>query len=349
MRYSRYWEIHLTADNGYYDFCHQIDPAAEYVAMRQNPAGSYSRLIAADSGSNYIGNSIFCEFAEKFPDTGVVASAVDLDSLGRGVTTGCWKNLVKWVSDQRHKGKIRFNCHGDAEGNFSMPRELGPADKVVWYKTPARDLVRWLNNNGLDPERSGVINRQGVFDGDTPTGLLTINLAICHGANVDGTGAVSQVRDALFAANHRLIKVTATRFTLSIAPTLDNLKSWLLEEKNPSGNPSCFPQLLRDVYLELESKYLVGHGQLLFTNWRNRRNLSCDRVPKSYPAHGWDQESAKRAYEDTYFIDFYTLVTFVDKYPGCLEGQTVVTPTNDETIATYERVSGHASKTAMTS
>lgn len=254
MKYDRFWDIHLTANNRYYDWGGDIRPMADYQAGKVGGSALY--LVPESKGPDFcypirIGLPLLNPKLANM-QKGVVASVVTVDELNEAASRtdsndDVAKALVAWVANQDAKGKIRLTAHGDEAGRIGMYPD---GNHRGLEGTQARNLAKWLINNGLKardsatrdsttrPGRVGgaaaaMAASLGLLKASDPTtpahpgGLLTVALCVCCGA-VGNYGdhatipAVEQVSREFFFHGIRGITVTGTMDTSIIVPTLDS-------------------------------------------------------------------------------------------------------------------------------
>ena len=181
--YDRFWDLHILARDGHYDFASQIREQAEHQASRLSAVALKRFLLSpTDSRHECIITPDELAAVDDLPD-GYVASATCISELETAALGTTAQSLVKWVNDPRHTGKLRINAHGDGEGGIWMSEQTGVPSSV-----PADLLIRWLVRNGLSsvPQDAQVASVAGKKNS---TGLITIALAACMGARHMTTGA----------------------------------------------------------------------------------------------------------------------------------------------------------------
>src|SRR5579864_6205715 len=117
--YDRFWDIHLTASNGWYDFAKTIRESALYHLSRQRIEGEVVILTSELRGAGIVHS--FPVDNDRLPaKNGVVASCISIDNVMAHKIDDGTKHLVSWINDKNYKGKIRLNSHGDAGGHICM-------------------------------------------------------------------------------------------------------------------------------------------------------------------------------------------------------------------------------------
>ncbi len=197
--YTRFWDLHLTGQGGFYEFTSLIQEQLEYQAVGPEVAGGNARftksvnLITPPLDSPGVIQNVRLG-AVTLPDSCVVASMLDLNKLANTPTYSDpdLHTLVTWINDPTGVGKLRINCHGDGMGQIGMgdkPTFLskftgGP--KMTWIV--AGHLVDLLVANGLGASAPTSPSLAGPKKGN---GLITISLAICMGARFGATPATA--------------------------------------------------------------------------------------------------------------------------------------------------------------
>ena len=254
MKYDRFWDIHLTANNRYYDWAGDIRPMADYQLGKVGGVALY--LVPEAKGPDFcypirLGPQVLNPKLANMPK-GVVASVVTVEELNTAASRtesddDVAKALVAWVANPDFKGKIRLTAHGDDAGCVGMYPD---SKHRGLQRTHARNVAKWLINNGLKardsatrdstarPERVGgaaaamarslgLLNASDTTAQAQPGGLLTLALCVCCGAVGDygdyaTIPATEQVSREFFFHHIRGITVTGTIGTSIIVPTLDS-------------------------------------------------------------------------------------------------------------------------------
>jgi hypothetical protein len=193
-RYGRYWDLHLTAADGGYDFARHIRTMAAFQG-RERSFGLGNQL---PKQKIYIEGDEFDDILTSLPVTGLpsaegyVATAVTVKSINRNELNTDAREVIRWINDANFRSKIRVNVHGSRGGTLSMGPEQGEEGFDPENEMPASKLVVWLKANGL---KSG--------------GLKTIAVCACYAGlddnlipnslsnGKDKTSAIAQIAAAL--------------------------------------------------------------------------------------------------------------------------------------------------------
>jgi hypothetical protein len=246
MKYERFWDLHVTANNGYYDFANKVQTQVDYqLGQQADVTGTFRNLVSPATTAAVV--EAMPMNAQNLPRTGVVASMAKIKALDKADGNGASgkpdaRALVQWVSNPAYKGKIRLNAHG-LEGKIVMAQGPGgTVDQIHAFK-----FALWLVDNGLD-SLQGNDSRVSA----TPTGLLTIALAICFGTAQSADGSSQQqVANALKIKGHLGIKVTAVPWVADTVSTLANyVPNWL------KANPDAFT-----AFNQYSREELAGHAE----------------------------------------------------------------------------------------
>ena len=183
MRYDRFWDIHVTGSNGWYDFAGAIPDMADYTVNRMggylNAPGSV-RLIA-NPLPNVRGVLAAAPLAGPLPDQGYVASMVSITDIQNQAVAPTVQAILNWVGNAYHSGKIRINCHGDTDGGLLfMHTDAARSNPDVCFFGSIAD---WLAANGLPK----VAFRSMWRKLGKNFGLATISLAVCHSSKARGS------------------------------------------------------------------------------------------------------------------------------------------------------------------
>jgi hypothetical protein len=108
-----------------------------------------------------------------YPKRGIIAIGVDLeDDIEARAPKPAVREMIEWVNDKAHNGKIRFNVHGSDSGTLAMKDSA-----QAWSHSDAGNAAHWLIANGLEGVKGRTITR-AVGIG---RGLTTVAFAICMG------------------------------------------------------------------------------------------------------------------------------------------------------------------------
>ncbi|WP_309887415.1 hypothetical protein [Archangium sp.] len=213
-RYERFWDLHVIASDGTYDFANQVQEQVDYQHRRHGQQLRQSlNLVNVTSASTVDPRAPNRAPSFGLPrEGGVVASAVKASDLNALRATATDKALIKWISDIEFVGKLRINAHGDGRGHIYMPPDEVPVN--------AEKLVSWLQANGLD--KPIWISDDEQVQG----GLATVSMAVCMGAMYETEApqwstaqgqyvaadysAVHRVKEAFHQLGHRFVKVTGS-------------------------------------------------------------------------------------------------------------------------------------------
>lgn len=235
--YTRFWDLHLTGQGGYYEFTSLIQEQLEYQMAAPGDAGKktrFARSLNLIIPPNLDTPGVIQNLAlgpVNLPADCVVASMLDLNKLANTPTYADpdLRKLVAWVNDPAGVGKLRINCHGDGMGQLGMGDKptffsnlLGGGPRMTWVA--AGHLVDVLVANGL--VASNGPTSPSLAGPKLTNGLITISLAICMGGRFGTTpatadpaaansrpaprSAVSQVLTRLRNSNIRGIEVTGS-------------------------------------------------------------------------------------------------------------------------------------------
>jgi hypothetical protein len=191
--YDRVWELHLTGRNGFYDFTASIKDQRDYQLTR-HPGDLLESLLLVDPTTlkkpGIIGELPIPSMG--LPKKGYVATCLPVSEMLLG-SAPQHRDMVAWINDPGHVGKLRVNSHGDGMGRIGMADGTGQ-DFPVHY-VDADKLVEWLVASRL--VRVDTLRVGSVAGKKNANGLITINLACCMGARHGTTPATMD----WFAAN----------------------------------------------------------------------------------------------------------------------------------------------------
>jgi hypothetical protein len=233
-KYDRFWDVHYTAENGWYDFGANIESQGTYqTAGHETLGGKIINLIdpAQPTGPGIIRSR--APGPQELPERGYVVSTVT-----KGDITGAsnakapdpkFADIIKWVANDSHLGKIRLNAHGQEGGYMFMgtaahgdPARRQDIVQVVWFGL-------FLIQNGLK-DAWGTGAKRYCFGG----GLKTISLAMCHAAQEGERlptdpartpgSAVKDLVAYLKDQSYTGIEVTGTIETVAVRPTQQGLR-----------------------------------------------------------------------------------------------------------------------------
>ncbi len=173
--YDRFWDLHVT-NNGWYDFVSQIQEQQVYQHLTHE-VDLPQTLNLIETPNPNDASIIHPRDIEPLPDKGVVASTVTLDDIEFEFSDTPFENLVQWVNNPQHVGKLRVNCHGDGCGRMGMKNSSGGLDWVA-----AGYIVKWLWANGLRSNNSAAAD--SLAGQKRTKGLVTIAVAAVHGGAV---------------------------------------------------------------------------------------------------------------------------------------------------------------------
>jgi len=148
--YDRFWELHITGTNGYYDFAPSIRDQANHQLEAHDDKLVAKRLLVTPK--DHRGPGIISRVAngvKGLPPQGYVATCLSVIDMATPTNTPDDRALVAWINDPAHVGKLRINAHGNGMGQFGMADGAG-ADFKVFYRD-ADAVVAWLAANGLAP------------------------------------------------------------------------------------------------------------------------------------------------------------------------------------------------------
>jgi hypothetical protein len=183
--YDRFWELHITGTNGYYDFAPSINDQRTYQTAQHAAQLPASCMLVTPT--NLVAPGIITGLPsppQGLPNQGYVASALTIQDMATPVVSHQFQELVAWINDAGHLGKMRVNAHGDGMGQIGMSDGVAPLP--VHYRDAA-SLVAWMVANGLAPAGGPTV--RSLAGSKQSRGLVTLNLAVCMGGRYDVTPA----------------------------------------------------------------------------------------------------------------------------------------------------------------
>jgi|GEM_PF-5460870 len=225
--YSRFWEIHLTADDGWYDFVANIGSQGRYQTQKIRGGQLLNLISPEDAPAPTWLTAKPTPMA--LPQTGYIASAVKIGEVDGAVRSEDVRRIIEWVNDPEHIGKIRVNSHGMPGGRLQMNKAPFSGDAT---QTMAARLAFWLAANGLSQHGSNPLWRSIVASVMRPTGVATICLAICRGGVAATVGselrsAVDQLVDQLKTLGLRDIYITGSTDDIRVRPSEEAMERTL--------------------------------------------------------------------------------------------------------------------------
>lgn len=209
---ERFWDLHVIASDGSYDFVDQIEAQIQYQHREHDVFRDVVNLVNVNGQSHTIDGGQPNVVHALPPEGGVVSSAVTVDALNGVTACAPHTALCRWISDLEYVGKLRINAHGDGRGNVFMPPDEG--------RVNAQNIVRWLQANGLgkpiwDPDAQEVVGGLGIvclavcmgamYETEAPEWSLT------EGAYVAADlSAVDRVAKSFTMIGHRFVRVTGS-------------------------------------------------------------------------------------------------------------------------------------------
>ncbi len=191
--YDRFWELHLTGNNGFYDFTASIKDQRNYQ-LATHPGDLPESLLLVDPTTLSKPGVIVAKPIPStgLPNKGYVATCLSVSDMQLGSAPE-HRAMVAWINDPGHVGKLRVNSHGDGMGRIGMADGTGQNFPV--HYVDADKLVEWLVASRLVPVET--LRVGSVAGKKNANGLITINLACCMGARHGTTPATMD----WFAAN----------------------------------------------------------------------------------------------------------------------------------------------------
>jgi hypothetical protein len=180
--YDRYWELHITGTNGFYDFAPSIRDQQRYQMATHGTKLTGKRLLLNPKDHVRPGIVQRKPIGDKgLPAQGYVASCLTVIDMASGIKDPDDRAIIAWVNDPGHIGKVRVNAHGNGMGQIGMA-DGAPPDFRVFYRN-ANEIVSWMVANGLAPV--GSPSQKSLAGSKNSRGLITFNLAVCMGARHD--------------------------------------------------------------------------------------------------------------------------------------------------------------------
>lgn len=177
--YDRFWELHVIAPNGWYDFANGIAGQHNHQ-LEQHAAkllGSMMLVTPLDAkGADTV--TPVALGGRHPPQSGYVASAVSATEIIAATVSADVQALVSWVNDPGHVGKLRINAHGDGMGRLGMADSAAHDAAMTWMNGDA--VAAWLAANGLTAAASEWVS--SLAGKKKRNGLVTITMAVCMGA-----------------------------------------------------------------------------------------------------------------------------------------------------------------------
>ena len=221
--YERYWDIHMSAGNGFYDFAGQIQDQINYQTNAHKDKLRNSKNYVSVP-ANCIQKAIITPMSSSGASKthagttgGVIATAIKITDLAGEVCNDEYKEMVEWVSSTDHVGKIRLNAHGLAGGKIYMSESEDP--NKTYQMIYAGAFARWLFINGLKKP----VHK--YFHSKASKGVTTINLNLCYSAETSKENgnkimsSVERVAGVMGAIGYSGIEVTGISFTAATLPS----------------------------------------------------------------------------------------------------------------------------------
>lgn len=200
MTYQRFWDLHVTASNGWYDFAQLLGRFAIHQYTR-HPDTMRKTRIAIEPGISPVPCIVHPQPIGGLPPTGYVSTVVRTTELQTLTATDEFGRLLSWVNEPGQRGKLRFSAHGDGGGHLGMRDGAGNFEKVH-----ASTLSAWLSANGLSPGA-----RTRPFSGPRQEGLVLITFMVCMAGRSHDTPAQPRLfGEGTAAAPTSLIREFAT-------------------------------------------------------------------------------------------------------------------------------------------
>jgi hypothetical protein len=179
--YDRFWDLHVTAPNGWYDFAGSIGEQERYQKAKHSGHLPESMNLVWPSTPPAATNIASCSLmiGQRLPTKGYVCSAVTTSELQACKTNEDFATLARWIGDGAHEGKLRINCHGDGMGHIGMADGAASTATMSWIDPAA--VGEWLFQNGLGAGGTGGTKRAA--------GLMTVSVAVCMAARYGTTPA----------------------------------------------------------------------------------------------------------------------------------------------------------------
>lgn len=180
--YDRFWELHVTGVNGFYDFAPSIADQERYQLATHGATLTGSQILVnpTQSPGPCVINSLPVP-PMGLPAQGYVSSCIGIQDLASGARSANDQVLTTWINDGAHIGKLRVNAHGNGMGQIGMADGTGPLHPVHYRDADA--IVIWLLANGLAAVGGPKVS--SLAGNKNSRGLVTLNLAVCMGARYD--------------------------------------------------------------------------------------------------------------------------------------------------------------------
>jgi hypothetical protein len=251
---DRFWDVLVTADDGWYDFAGSIELQADYTANRMRdklpsdgdapaaPTISVQRPIPA--GKGIIRADVV---PAQLPAKGYVALPIKIGDIRRPSRDPVAARLVEWVNDTSHVGKLRINCHGEPTGGLMFMKSPQRSVDACFF----RSIASWLKLHGL---RNGMMSRQFCRSQGWGHGLSTITLSVCHSAlprqpsaaSNEARSGVEQVAETLVEEGCDGIEVTGHVAPLSVVPSELALTNLAVEAATTTADEEMRKWALQD-------------------------------------------------------------------------------------------------------
>jgi hypothetical protein len=177
--YDRFWELHVVAPNGWYDFASGI--AGQHNHQCEQHAAKLEGSMMLVTPLDAKGAAAVTPLAlggRTPPASGYVASAASAADIAAAAVAADVQALVRWVNDAGHAGKLRINAHGDGMGRLGMAHGDAHDAAMTWMTGDA--VAAWLAANGLTAAASEWVS--STAGKKKRNGLVTITMAVCMGA-----------------------------------------------------------------------------------------------------------------------------------------------------------------------
>jgi hypothetical protein len=189
--YDRFWELHVIALNGWYDFANGITGQHNHQIEQHTAKLQGSMLLLTPLGA--AGAATVTPVAlggRNPPQSGYVASAVSAADVVAATVSADVQALVAWINDAGNIGKLRINAHGDGMGRLGMAHSAAHDAPMTWMNGDA--VVVWLVANGLSAAASEWV--ASLAGKKKRNGLVTVTMGARHGGaaaqmNFSGTSS----------------------------------------------------------------------------------------------------------------------------------------------------------------
>lgn len=200
MTYQRFWDLHVTANDGRSDAGPEIAPLHDYKMARHAWQQSLT-LITTDDRADSKRLLPVPLAGRSLPAAGYVTSAARISEIHGNQCTGDFEALVAWIDGAGQRGKLRVIAHGDGHGSF----QALTGSSLVW----------WLCANDLGAARSL------TSAGKRSEGLATLSLNVCMSAR-HGAEAATRTADGRYQpAEHSLLHAIATELGKAGCPGIE--------------------------------------------------------------------------------------------------------------------------------